>query len=478
MKTLSRSWPVIALLTLAAAWSAWADEGPAKGARQPCCDQKKACPCAESDPCSFEDMIFRLVNLGEICDPTCEPCPTCPECLKRLANQVGYMPVPVFVAAGAPLPAPMQACRCPVPPGGDADEEGTQYVIETRIMESGRGTSANVIACPKLTVLGNQTASVFLGEDGSPKNYLMQFTVKDGEPGSAVLEARCEKCCNRPAPAGDSSVMFNACNTRSKIRFGQPTKLVMSGDGKTAQAWVEVVVKEMAAPAEVVPPPAVAPCSSCPTAGKCATLTAAVPHPAPCAGVCTSTFTARCPTPCCPTPVPPMPVPPMPTAAHAVMPTPLSQAFFIRAFRRPDVELVVEPPPPPAVVPCMAAAPAMPPCCPTTISTVMEDNEMRLDVRCGAEARMSCREMVLKLPGCGSLEVSVREKQVEISCSHLTATADRLATDQRQGIVLAGHVELHCHQDGGEDRAVSADHACINLATGEMKFEMNAKSRD
>ena len=119
-----------------------------------------------------------------------------------------------------------------------------------------------------------------------------------------------------------------------------------------------------------------------------------------------------------------------------------------------------------AVQPCAATVPAH---TPPTIHVCVDD-ESRLEIACGCGIRFACKRMDLKMEHAESMTLGVADGQVMIKGAQVQARANAVTTDQKETLVLEGHVRMHYTKDG-QSAEVTAERIEVSLRDGSLKIK-------
>ncbi len=319
--TQCRSWPLFGLLALALVVRAgWADDQPAKEAKPTdCCKAKQEKQSAEK--CCMEEAIKQLVYLGQMCNPCadengdCQKCPLATPPKNRISVGLGLRclaGIPAFVPSiefECTTDCSKTACK----PCDVTEAEPMQFRVQTKLLQE-NGKHPAVLCCPALTVAEGQEAFICVDQTcatmsrsgsaqaaspgsgrASKPACAMQVCVKETAPECASIELEVSYVPSAPH-SRNRVVHLERSKIKSTIPYGKVVRLPLNG------AWVEVEVNKVPEDCVVAPPMATAP-----------------PRAA-----------------CAP---PPYSVPVNP------------QMMTLRAFRKADGHLVVEPSPP-CPMPC------------------------------------------------------------------------------------------------------------------------------
>jgi hypothetical protein len=111
----------------------------------------------------------------------------------------------------------------------------------------------------------------------------------------------------------------------------------------------------------------------------------------------------------------------------------------------------------------------------TTIRSVTENGQDRLEIRHGSGARLTCSSLSVAIPGHDALQLTPGHERVVIASKKFTATAESLAADRNDQLELTGRVELTCEltclQQGKTAFSLVADKASVDLRDGRLNME-------
>lgn len=142
--------------------------------------------------------------------------------------------------------------------------------------------------------------------------------------------------------------------------------------------------------------------------------------------------------------------------------------------------------PPPEVMQCIAKLAKAADHC-STIKVAKKDDSPCLEVHGDGETCMSCKKMCLKMANGSSMKVAIVHKpaddaecqectdaekpaeatQVKITAEGLKATADKVVTNQKDKVVLEGHVHL-CYHHEGQHAKVTAEKVTVKVSDGGL----------
>ena len=142
------------------------------------------------------------------------------------------------------------ACSCPNCPLCSTAQaaEGAEYVVDMKVVRGGDGDD-HVMACPRVSVLENQTAIVEVNGVETPKDQCslqMQATVTPSWTNGGVLLDLCvtDSCAHRGGAGLKAHTEMT--ETRLPVSLGKATKLELTHDSDGAcTSWVEVKVTEV-----------------------------------------------------------------------------------------------------------------------------------------------------------------------------------------------------------------------------------------
>ncbi len=419
-----------------------------------------------------------------------------------------YMPPPhaAVVMPPVPMPCPPGYSPCHAIPYSapalmPAGRESRSYRIALKTVEAGPGADDLVASCPRVMVSeGAQYVLTFeneavLGQCGRPRpsQYLpccSKVAYHTGKPGGVVkvqvsgekdgqvhLDLDVQQTEMSKAGKDGVQVMSKCLHVTRPVKLGKTTRVVLDRDPDGApRRWLEVKVKKdsagvvhactepQARSPELLPAPRkdevepgsflsavfefagdlLAECFGCPAETAAETIPADhyLQHPP-------QYFP---PSPAFPEVIAAPPAPPV-RAARTVPCQPVMQC------NQPSVWAT-------AVQPCAATVPAH---TPPTIHVCVDD-ESRLEIACGCGIRFACKRMDLKMEHAESMTLGVADGQVMIKGAQVQARANAVTTDQKETLVLEGHVRMHYTKDG-QSAEVTAERIEVSLRDGSLKIK-------
>ncbi len=192
---LCRSWPIYALLTLGLVRGTWADKPvPANTARAGNCTTKQ--DTQHADKHCLDDLVQRLVRLGEMYKTACYSGKTC--------------------------------CSAPA--------VSKQYQVDAKLICQ-KGENEEVACCPQFVVSPDKPGFCVL--NGKPVCGL-ELKLKQANDDSVQIDMEISWVGLEPVDIGNGAqaVPFGLSKAQSKLRLGQPTKVPLHKSKRTVKSLI------------------------------------------------------------------------------------------------------------------------------------------------------------------------------------------------------------------------------------------------
>jgi len=373
----------------------------------------------------------------QLCNPLC-PLPPFPG-MAALPFPTPFGPVPPFMG-------PM--------PGG---EECKQYVVRAKLVGELEGGHPEGIGCPVVRMPEGQTASVSLAsglpgqEEPGRVDGMFQVRVTHGKAGKARVHLALDVSRVDESRGRGKLVHGEYLEATHTVPLGKTTRLVLGKDRDgQAKTWAVVEVEEVGQAGGVgcCGPNAACPaCTGCGPEGRgkglgrfCQTWEGGMTLPSP--------------------HHPPRPPQYFRSGPASPLPRELAAQEAVRhAVPAPCCLPHTQATSSASVVPCVAT-PARPGS-DSVVRAVLEEGKAMLEVQ--GDARMTCKKMILHLPGCDPVRLTASGEHVVITGAALRGCADRVTAKAGGQVLMEGHVRVHCRQ--GQGAEVKGEAVTVDLKT-------------